>query len=146
MALRQERPDPLFVVVFPDHCEEAAAVRLLRPRFPDVLFLRSVGSVPEVSTFVLDDERAVVGEFAHEVRVEFARRGLEPESVLAVLCSSMRASTARLGGTCRERGHRASIHFGTLKTKRVPRCRYRTQSEVRWDLFRYIEVLYNRKN
>jgi len=35
--------------------------------------------------------------------------------------------------------------FGTLKTERVRRRRYRTRSEARRDLFQYIEVFYNRK-
>ena len=35
--------------------------------------------------------------------------------------------------------------FGTLKTERVHRRRYRTRSEARQDLFQYIETWYNRK-
>ena len=35
--------------------------------------------------------------------------------------------------------------FGTLKTERVRRRRYRTRSEAKRDLFEYIEVWYNRK-
>jgi len=35
--------------------------------------------------------------------------------------------------------------FGTLKTERVRRRRYRTRSEAKRDLFQYIEVFYNRK-
>jgi len=35
--------------------------------------------------------------------------------------------------------------FGTLKTERVRRRRYRTRSEAKRDLFQYIEVWYNRK-
>ena len=35
--------------------------------------------------------------------------------------------------------------FGTLKTERVHRRRYRTRSEAKQDLFQYIEVWYNRK-
>jgi transposase InsO family protein len=35
--------------------------------------------------------------------------------------------------------------FGTLKTERVRRRRYRTRSEAKQDLFQFIEVWYNRK-
>lgn len=35
--------------------------------------------------------------------------------------------------------------FGVLKRERVNRVRYRTRDEARRDLFRYIEVFYNRK-
>ena len=35
--------------------------------------------------------------------------------------------------------------FGTLKTERVRRRRYRTRSEARQDIFQYIETWYNRK-
>lgn len=35
--------------------------------------------------------------------------------------------------------------FGVLKRERVNRVRYRTREEAQSDLFRYIEVFYNRK-
>jgi len=35
--------------------------------------------------------------------------------------------------------------FGTLKTERARRRRYRTRSEARRDLFQHIEAFYNRK-
>ena len=35
--------------------------------------------------------------------------------------------------------------FGTLKTECVHRRNYRTRDEARTDIFRYIEMFYNRK-
>jgi putative transposase len=39
----------------------------------------------------------------------------------------------------------AESFFGVLKRERVNRVRYRTREEARADLFKYIEVFYNRK-
>lgn len=47
-------------------------------------------------------------------------------------------------GNCYDNAPMESF-FGTLKSERVHHCRYRTRADARQDIFRYIEVFYNRK-